>query len=197
MPKLFIMRGLPGSGKSTFIKNNIPNPTICSADNFFIDELSQYNFDIKKIGLAHAQCRYKFKEAIQNGVDNIVVDNTNLTTKEYSDYIDYAFDSENNYTIYVIDLFDKLQELSFYTRNTHGVPIETLEKMRNRYTYCTDETVKLYGLHNDKVVSFDDISVQIQNNWYDVNIPRTVEFSAAIFDFTTMPNVNVKVKDFK
>ena len=69
--------------------------------------------------------------------------------------------------------------------------------MRNRYTYCTDETVKLYGLYNDKVVSFDYISVQVQNNWYDVNIPRTVEFSAAIFDFTTMPNVNVKVKDFK
>lgn len=31
-----ITRGLPGSGKSTYIKNNYPDVVACSADNAFM-----------------------------------------------------------------------------------------------------------------------------------------------------------------
>ena len=44
---IFIMRGLPGSGKSTLVKSitevfNDQIPVICSADHYFIDENGIY-----------------------------------------------------------------------------------------------------------------------------------------------------------
>ena len=61
--KMFIMRGISGSGKSTKAReimakeNSCGNAAIiCSADDFFMAS-GKYKFDASKLGQAHAWCR--------------------------------------------------------------------------------------------------------------------------------------------
>ena len=56
---LYIVRGLPGSGKSTFAKQLVSHDfLVCEADKYFIDkETGEYNFDFTKIKDAHKFCQ--------------------------------------------------------------------------------------------------------------------------------------------
>ena len=51
---MFIMRGLPGSGKSTIVRHirdkyqPITDVVVCSADDYFLQEDGNYNYD--KVG---------------------------------------------------------------------------------------------------------------------------------------------------
>ena len=58
IPKILtLVRGLPGSGKSTFA-NTITNEfSVCEADKFFYDKEGNYNFDATKLSQAHKWCR--------------------------------------------------------------------------------------------------------------------------------------------
>lgn len=52
---LILVRGLPGSGKSTFAHAIWNNYAICEADQYFINkETGEYVFDGSKIKDAHA-----------------------------------------------------------------------------------------------------------------------------------------------
>jgi adenylate kinase family enzyme len=53
IPKILtLVRGLPGSGKSTFA-NTITNEfSVCEADKFFYDKEGNYNFDATKLRYA-------------------------------------------------------------------------------------------------------------------------------------------------
>ena len=48
---LYIVRGVPGSGKSTFAEKLVGHDfLVCEADKYFIDkETGEYKFDISKI----------------------------------------------------------------------------------------------------------------------------------------------------
>lgn len=83
MKTLFILRGVPGCGKSTVAKNLCPD-VICEADNFFYTETEEYCFDFTKLGQAHDYCRQTCKAAMQRGVERIVVSNTSTTEKEFA-----------------------------------------------------------------------------------------------------------------
>ncbi len=64
---MFLMRGLPGSGKSTLV--NIlkrlysKSVVVCSADNYFLDSQGVYNFNRDKIGEAHRVCQQQADDA--------------------------------------------------------------------------------------------------------------------------------------
>lgn len=85
--KVTILRGISGSGKSTWVKNNAVNATIVSADNFFVQEDGEYVFDEMKIHEAHQACYREFLAALERKDALIVVDNTNITAWEMSPYI--------------------------------------------------------------------------------------------------------------
>lgn len=57
MPLCTILRGAPGSGKTTWALANRQTSTLCSADHYFTGPDGVYRFDASKIGLAHAACR--------------------------------------------------------------------------------------------------------------------------------------------
>ena len=64
---LILLRGLPGSGKSTLgdvilYTNQLTNQDVLSADNFFIDKNGEYVFDGAKIKEAHNNCQQKCAE---------------------------------------------------------------------------------------------------------------------------------------
>ena len=58
IPKILtLVRGLPGSGKSTFANWIWNEYAICEADKFFYDKEGNYNFDATKLSQAHKWCR--------------------------------------------------------------------------------------------------------------------------------------------
>jgi 2',3'-cyclic-nucleotide 3'-phosphodiesterase len=130
-PYCFIMRGLPGSGKSTLAKEfaEIFAATICSADDFFVIlGNGTYKFDAKLIGVAHSRCRDRFDACIDSR-SNVIVDNTNVKPAEYKHYVDKAENA--GYRIYFVEPATPwaMDINECFIRNTHGVPLATLEKM--------------------------------------------------------------------
>ena len=63
---LYIVRGIPGSGKSTFAKRLVIHDfLVCEADKYFVDkETGEYNFDFTKIKDAHNSMSIKCSQLL-------------------------------------------------------------------------------------------------------------------------------------
>ncbi|XP_068207115.1 NEDD4-binding protein 2-like [Palaemon carinicauda] len=86
---MIILKGLPGSGKSTIaenIKMLYENAVICSADHFFMVD-GKYMFNPEKLKDAHGACQTKAREAAKRNKSVIVIDNTNIKNWESSCYL--------------------------------------------------------------------------------------------------------------
>ena len=133
------MRSGSGGGKSFWIKQNLIDPIICSADNFFMKE-GKYQFDPKQLGQAHAKCFKDFINALMVFKDNpeatIVVDNTNISESELSPYVLAA--NAFNWPWEIIYIKANVEKA--VSGNQHGVPekkvremFERLDKIKLRY----------------------------------------------------------------
>lgn len=122
MKILYILRGVPGCGKSTLAKTLSDN--ICEADNYFRKD-GVYKFDATKLGAAHEYCRTLCLEFMRHSVPKIVVSNTNTTHKEFVPYVNLA--REYGYTVFVMTV-----ENYHRGQNEHGVPPEKIETMKTR-----------------------------------------------------------------
>lgn len=128
--KIFILRGLPGAGKSTLaqaLSANSKSSVICEADDFFINEDGKYIFDPTKIEQAHQFCFKKFTDAINNEVETIIVSNTFTQFWEFKSYMNVAKLKGIKTTILVVENYHG-------GRSVHDVPEETLTKMEKRFT---------------------------------------------------------------
>lgn len=125
---LTIVRGLPGSGKTTFAEAMAPAyHYVFSADDFFSDSMTgEYKFDASKLGMAHASCRTRTELALIAGDSPLFVANTFTTEKEMEPYIALA-------KKYGYMLFSVIVENRSQTQNIHGVPADTLKKMADRF----------------------------------------------------------------
>ena len=124
---VFLLRGLPGSGKSdlAWMLWKTMGATICSADFYFYDG-DEYVFDATKLGDAHAKCKEDFMHAINTGEEVIVVDNTNTQYKEFEWYDLNAVN--HGYRIRHIIVENRHGSIS-----SHDVPYSTIQKMRSRF----------------------------------------------------------------
>lgn len=116
--KVTILRGVPGAGKSTYIKNNLSGAIVCSADHYFIKSDGQYVFDATKLGEAHGQCLRIFEHELLNGEPHVVVDNTNINAVDIAPYAALAL--AHGYQLEIITL--KVDPDVAHARNIHGVP---------------------------------------------------------------------------
>ena len=125
--RVIILVGPSGCGKSTFIQNyeKEGDYEICSADHYFLDAAGAYRFDGSKLGFAHKASQDKFKTALICGIPTVFVDNTNTRKWEREEYVEVA--KARGYEVW-LKVFD-VDAKTCAARNTHGVPLEAVEKM--------------------------------------------------------------------
>ena len=126
MKTLILLRGLPGSGKSTVAKLFGDTPCHYEADMFFIDERNVYTFDASKIKDAHNWCRHKTMEAMKAGHPTVIVSNT--FTQEWEMEAYYLLAEELGYQVASL-----IVENRHGGKNIHDCPEDKIELMRNRF----------------------------------------------------------------
>lgn len=137
---IVLVRGLPGSGKTSFSINCLQNDAYVSADAYFEDEDGNYKFVATKLPEAHAWCAKRVREHISNKeVRTIYVANTFSMRWEMQPYFNivesYPPDIRE-IRIYVVDLFDGgLSDEQLAERNIHNVPLKTIQVMRQRWEH--------------------------------------------------------------
>jgi predicted kinase len=121
---LYIVRGIPGSGKSTFAKTL--GGQHYEADMYFVTPSGKYEFDPTKIKDAHQWCQNFVKTDMTLEYPKIVVSNTSTQEWEMKPYFDLA--KEFGYTVFTI-----IVENRHGGKNQHNVPEDKIEQMINRF----------------------------------------------------------------
>jgi predicted kinase len=122
MKTLYIVRGLPGSGKSSLAKNI--TELVYSADDFFTNKNGEYNFNAKLLGKAHEWCWGKVRDAMFIGANAVAVANTFTQAWEAEKY--YQIAEEYGYSVFVIECQNDFG-------NVHDVPQESIDAMKERW----------------------------------------------------------------
>jgi adenylate kinase family enzyme len=134
IPKiLYLIRGVPGSGKSTFAHTIWNDYAICEADQYFVNkETGEYEFKPDEIKIAHQWCKDEVENRMKDNQVNpqyypeIVVSNTFTQEWEMESY--YKLAEKYGYRV-----FSLIVENRHGGKNTHGVPDEKVELMKNRF----------------------------------------------------------------
>jgi predicted kinase len=128
---LYIVRGLPGSGKSTFARSIAKSYQIFEADQFFMKK-GKYNFDATKLKMAHDDCRQRVVRKMKKNLFNssffrtIVVSNTFTQDWEMKFYRNVA--KRYGYKVHTIIIENRHKGV-----NVHGVPEDKVQVMENRF----------------------------------------------------------------
>lgn len=120
---VYLIRGLPGSGKSTLAQRIAPSAWF-EADQFFLQPDGAYAFDPAKLGDAHAACQEGVWKAMQQHLPVIAVSNTFTQRWEVEPYRVLA--RLQGYTVVEMTMNSAFG-------STHGVPQETIDKMKARW----------------------------------------------------------------
>jgi predicted kinase len=128
MRELFLLRGLPGSGKTTLaiaLSEDGRYP-VFSVDDYFTDESGRYEFRFQENHLAYKQCEECVKNAMQQEATRIFVHNTFTMEWELEPYKKLAL--AYGYRLHVITV-----ENRHGGTNVHEIPVEQIDRMRSKF----------------------------------------------------------------
>ena len=147
-PSLIIVRGVSGSGKSTFAdflatgsfvvgidaKKIISEAKVFEADQWFIDNDEPWN--PRFLHPAHQWCQAEVRKSLQDGYIT-VVSNTTTTVKELDPYVKIAKSLDVQYFIIIAD--------GDYN-NVHDVPPDKVAKQASKFFF--NNTTMRYSRQN-------------------------------------------------
>ena len=127
---LILVRGVSGSGKTTFVEEFIENVSLSIAtDDFFVLD-GVYTFDPSYLAEYHQRCLDSVESEMETpsteGYCNIVVHNTFTMEWEMKAYFDLA--EKYGYNVYTI-----VVENRHKSNNVHDVPEHVIKAQRDRF----------------------------------------------------------------
>lgn len=181
------MRGISGSGKSTKAKELKGDGIIHSTDDvisskgdynkFFAD--MKVNDDFSKLRQAHQTNLKNAVNSMKNGISPVIIDNTNLAPWEAKPYVIEAlkngFDDGNIEIVNIGTGGASAEELA--KRNTHGVPLDKIKQMIDKY-------------NSNKDITIADILKETNKDE-----PKKVLYSAVVLDEKSHDELLAKFKD--
>jgi predicted kinase len=127
-PTLYLIRGVPGSGKSTFawklLRGRLVD-RIFEADEYFVQN-GVYQFDPTLLEQAHQQCKRNTWLALYEGM-SVAVSNTSCTEWEVETYATIARETEANFV-------SLIAENRHEGKNIHGCPDAKVELMKRKFS---------------------------------------------------------------
>lgn len=150
--QLILLRGIPGSGKSTMAKFIVLDGIIHSTDDL-IEATGDYrgfftkmieSGDFTDLSRMHSKNLSNAVKSMKDGVTRIVIDNTNIKANEPKAYVvaalEMGFDEDN---IHIFDVGTRdLSAEELAESNTHGVPLDKIKMMMQSYKSVGPLTVK-------------------------------------------------------
>ena len=134
MKSLILLRGLPGSGKSTLANIISFDGAICEADQYFVDkETGEYEYNPDEIKIAHQWCKDEVEKRMKQNKDTWGLDYSEIFV---SNTFTQEWEMESYYKLaekYGYQVFSLIVENRHGGKNTHGVPDDKLEVMKNRF----------------------------------------------------------------
>jgi predicted kinase len=130
---LILLRGLPGSGKSTLagtlsLHGRFP---VYSVDDYFTNEKGEYKFEFAENHLAYKRCEENVANALNAGIEMVIVDNTFTMEWEMEPYFKLAKEYDCRLHVVTVENYHS-------GKNIHQVSDEQIRKMAEKYS------VKLY-----------------------------------------------------
>lgn len=145
---MVLIRGLPGSGKSTLGRKILNSPNKIStapssqveADQFF-EVRGGYLWNASLRDLAHQWCLAEaFRRLLWH--DRIVVANTFVKRWQMMLYIEQA--RKFRIRVHLLEPDgNKLSPIALSQRNVHSVPVEAIERMKTEWEDMTQEEVNI------------------------------------------------------
>ena len=123
MQKLYIIRGVPGSGKTT-LAQQLAGSNYFEADQWMTSPDGTYKFDPSRLGYCHRMCQQAVAGALDSGAAVVAVSNTFVKRRDFLPYVRLAEDRGVEVEIVICD---------GRFGNVHGVPEATVERMRREF----------------------------------------------------------------
>jgi tRNA uridine 5-carbamoylmethylation protein Kti12 len=133
MAHLILVRGLPGSGKSTYAQKLMQWKLAThhfEADMWMVDENGQYKYDRYRLAEVHTKClEHAIDAACLAKYAVVVIANTFAEAWQLGPYLQFAIQFSHKFTV--------INMPNLY-ESTHNVPPEEMARMRSKWEKIPD-----------------------------------------------------------